>query len=159
MRKFVLPILLLAFTGCTPGQREAWLEWFSEDPDAAVAFAQEGCAGLGCSVDDGSSGTSGNWTDVTTDEDIFDVPEEEPEGDGIYWPWDALAECESGGNWYISTGNGYYGGIQFSLGSWQAAGGSLPRARPGRRSARRQILQDMQGWNAWPSCARQIGLI
>ncbi|MFS2076001.1 transglycosylase family protein, partial [Curtobacterium sp. CT11-133] len=34
--------------------------------------------------------------------------------------WDALAQCESGGNWAINTGNGYYGGLQFNLGTWQA---------------------------------------
>ena len=44
--------------------------------------------------------------------------------------WDRLAQCESGGNWAANTGNGYYGGIQFSLGSWQAAGGSRS-PRPG----------------------------
>ncbi len=38
--------------------------------------------------------------------------------------WDRLAQCESGGNWAINTGNGYYGGLQFSLGTWQAYGGS-----------------------------------
>ena len=41
-----------------------------------------------------------------------------------YATWDALAECESGGDWHINTGNGYYGGLQFSLGSWQAVGGT-----------------------------------
>ena len=49
--------------------------------------------------------------------------------------WDSLAQCESGGNWAINTGNGYYGGLQFNLGTWQAYGGTgLPapdtRARP-----------------------------
>ena len=38
--------------------------------------------------------------------------------------WDRLAQCESGGNWAINTGNGYYGGLQFNLGTWQAYGGS-----------------------------------
>ena len=38
--------------------------------------------------------------------------------------WDALAQCESGGNWAINTGNGYYGGLQFNLGTWQAYGGT-----------------------------------
>ncbi|CAN5352405.1 transglycosylase family protein [soil metagenome] len=74
--------------------------------------------------------------------------------------WDQLAECESGGNWAINTGNGYYGGLQFSLGSWQAAGGS---GYPHEASREEQIrvaenLLDMQGWGAWPSCASQLGL-
>ena len=38
--------------------------------------------------------------------------------------WDSLAQCEAGGNWAINTGNGYYGGLQFSLSTWQAYGGS-----------------------------------
>ena len=44
--------------------------------------------------------------------------------------WDSLAQCESGGNWAINTGNGYYGGLQFNLGTWQAYGGTgLPQRR------------------------------
>ncbi|MEX1177686.1 MAG: transglycosylase family protein [Nitriliruptor sp.] len=75
--------------------------------------------------------------------------------------WDRLAECESGGNWSINTGNGYYGGIQFSLQSWEAVGGT---GYPHEASKATQIemgerLREIQGWNAWPSCARQLGLI
>jgi LysM repeat protein len=78
-------------------------------------------------------------------------------GSGV---WDRLAECESGGNWSISTGNGYYGGLQFSQGSWQAAGGS---GNPADASREEQIrvaenLLSQQGWGAWPSCASQLGL-
>jgi LysM repeat protein len=74
--------------------------------------------------------------------------------------WDRLAECESGGNWSISTGNGYYGGLQFSQGSWQAAGGA---GNPADASRDEQIrvaenLLAQQGWGAWPSCASQLGL-
>lgn len=74
--------------------------------------------------------------------------------------WDRLAQCESGGNWAISTGNGYYGGLQFSLSSWRAAGGS---GMPNEASRAEQIrvaqnLQRMQGWGAWPTCSRRIGL-
>ncbi len=74
--------------------------------------------------------------------------------------WDALARCEAGGNWSINTGNGYYGGLQFSLSSWRAVGGS---AYPHQASRVEQIqrgdrLQKLQGWGAWPSCSRQLGL-
>jgi LysM repeat protein len=74
--------------------------------------------------------------------------------------WDSLAQCESSGNWAINTGNGYYGGLQFSLSSWQAAGGS---GNPADASREEQIrvaenLLDMQGWGAWPSCSSQLGL-
>src|SRR5699024_8289584 len=74
--------------------------------------------------------------------------------------WDRLAECESGGDWSINTGNGYYGGLQFSQQSWEAAGGS---GSPANASKQEQInvaenLQSMQGWGAWPSCSAQLGL-
>ena len=74
--------------------------------------------------------------------------------------WDRLAQCESGGNWGANTGNGYYGGLQFSLGSWQAVGGGgYPHeASRGEQIARGQQLQAVQGWGAWPSCSSQLGL-
>ncbi len=74
--------------------------------------------------------------------------------------WDRLAECESNGNWSINTGNGYYGGLQFSQQSWQAVGGSgLPsQASKAEQISRAQQLHAIQGWGAWPSCASQLGL-
>jgi LysM repeat protein len=74
--------------------------------------------------------------------------------------WDALAQCESGGNWSINTGNGYYGGLQFTQGSWSAAGGS---GSPQNASREEQIrvaenLQASQGWGAWPACSSKLGL-
>jgi peptidoglycan hydrolase-like protein with peptidoglycan-binding domain len=74
--------------------------------------------------------------------------------------WDRLAECESGGNWHINTGNGYYGGLQFSLSTWRGYGGN---GMPHRASRAGQIriaekVQNAQGWGAWPSCSSQIGL-
>ena len=74
--------------------------------------------------------------------------------------WDSLAQCESGGNWSINTGNGYYGGLQFSQSSWNAAGGSGSPANASRAEQIRvaENLLDMQGWGAWPSCSSQLGL-
>lgn len=74
--------------------------------------------------------------------------------------WDSLAQCESGGNWSIDTGNGYYGGLQFTLQSWQAVGGT---GYPNEASRTEQItlakkLLAIQGWNAWPACSAQLGL-
>ncbi|MET7647390.1 transglycosylase family protein [Streptomyces sp. NPDC005426] len=71
--------------------------------------------------------------------------------------WDAVAQCESGGNWSINTGNGYYGGLQFSQSSWAAAGGTQYAARADLATKAQQIataekLLDMQGPGAW-SCA------
>ncbi|QNE76910.1 LysM peptidoglycan-binding domain-containing protein [Streptomyces finlayi] len=71
--------------------------------------------------------------------------------------WDAVAQCESGGNWSINTGNGYYGGLQFSQSSWAAAGGTQYAPRADLASKSQQIataekLLDMQGPGAW-ACA------
>ena len=78
----------------------------------------------------------------------------------VTWPWDALAQCESGGNWALNTGNGYYGGLQFSLTSWRGVGGGgYPyHASPQEQIRRGERLRALQGWGAWPSCSRQIGL-
>lgn len=74
--------------------------------------------------------------------------------------WDSIAACESGGNWAINTGNGYYGGLQFSLSSWQGVGGSgLPSdASREEQITRAQILQSRSGWGAWPACSAKLGL-
>ena len=74
--------------------------------------------------------------------------------------WDDVAACESGGDWSINTGNGYYGGLQFSLQSWQAVGGT---GLPSEASRQEQInrayqLWQLQGWGAWPSCSNQLSL-
>lgn len=74
--------------------------------------------------------------------------------------WRTLALCESGGNWQTDSGNGYFGGLQFSLPSWQAVGGTgYPHEHP--RDLQIQMaerLQARQGWEAWPNCARRLGL-
>lgn len=79
-------------------------------------------------------------------------------GDGSVW--DRLAACESGGNWSINTGNGYYGGLQFTPASWRAVGGSgLPsQASREEQISRAQALQARQGWGAWPACSSKLGL-
>lgn len=74
--------------------------------------------------------------------------------------WDRLAQCEAGGNWAINTGNGYFGGLQFSLSSWRAVGGSgYPhQASKSEQIARGEMLKARQGWGAWPSCSAKLGL-
>jgi len=75
--------------------------------------------------------------------------------------WDRLAQCESGGNWAINTGNGYYGGLQFSLSTWRAYGGP---GYPHQQSRETQIaiatkLRDASGgYGAWPHCSSSLGL-
>ncbi|HAS12463.1 MAG TPA: hypothetical protein DCS55_18440 [Acidimicrobiaceae bacterium] len=71
-----------------------------------------------------------------------------------------MAQCESGGNWSINTGNGYYGGLQFALATWESVGGS---GYPHEHPAATQIdfgrtLQARQGWGAWPHCSEKLGL-
>lgn len=73
--------------------------------------------------------------------------------------WDRLAQCEAGGNWAANTGNGYYGGIQFSLGSWQAVGGSGYPHQASRETqiAMGQRLWNQGGWGPWPACSSKLG--
>ncbi|MFI7599990.1 transglycosylase family protein [Actinoplanes sp. NPDC049681] len=76
--------------------------------------------------------------------------------------WDAVAQCESGGNWSISTGNGYYGGLQFSRSTWKAYGGTKYASTANRASRGEQIriaekVLDGQGIGAWPVCGRKAG--
>ncbi|MEU0743564.1 transglycosylase family protein [Streptomyces sp. NPDC006134] len=68
--------------------------------------------------------------------------------------WDAIARCESGGNWKANTGNGHYGGLQFSRSSWIAAGGLKYAPRADLATRKEQIavaerLADLQGMSAW----------
>lgn len=74
--------------------------------------------------------------------------------------WDRLAQCESGGNWKINTGNGYYGGLQFNPRTWRAFGGTgMPhQASRSEQIAVAERTLAVQGWNAWPSCSRKMGL-
>jgi hypothetical protein len=73
--------------------------------------------------------------------------------------WDAIAQCESGGNWATSTGNGYYGGLQFTPGTWRANGGAGNPAGASREEQIRvaeNVLQS-QGIGAWPVCGKRGG--
>ncbi len=75
--------------------------------------------------------------------------------------WDRLAQCESGGNWSINTGNGYYGGLQFSLGTWRAYGGTgLPsqHSRATQIAIATKLRNASGGYGAWPGCAAKLGL-
>jgi LysM repeat protein len=78
-------------------------------------------------------------------------------GNGV---WDRLAMCESTGNWAINTGNGFYGGLQFTPSSWRAVGGTgMPhQASKAEQIARAKKLQALQGWGAWPACSKKLGL-
>lgn len=71
--------------------------------------------------------------------------------------WDAVAQCESGGNWAINTGNGHYGGLQFKQATWNANGGVGNPAQASREEQIRvaeNVLRS-QGRGAWPVCGRR----
>jgi nucleoid-associated protein YgaU len=75
--------------------------------------------------------------------------------------WDAVAQCESGGNWSINTGNGYYGGLQFSASTWAAYGGTAYAPQANQASKAQQIavaekVLASQGKGAWPVCGKGL---
>jgi nucleoid-associated protein YgaU len=77
--------------------------------------------------------------------------------------WDRVAQCESGGNWTINTGNGFYGGVQFAAGTWKAYGGKTYASQAHQASKAEQIaiarrVLAGQGPGAWPVCSRRAGL-
>ena len=74
--------------------------------------------------------------------------------------WDALAQCESGGNWSTNTGNGFSGGLQFTPSTWAAFGGTgdpTSASREQQIAVAENVLAG-QGWGAWPACSSQLGL-
>ena len=76
--------------------------------------------------------------------------------------WDRVAQCESSGNWNISTGNGFFGGLQFTSSTWRAFGGAQFAGSANQASREQQIIVAErvlagQGWGAWPVCSRKAG--
>lgn len=74
--------------------------------------------------------------------------------------WEAIAACESGGNWAINTGNGYYGGVQFAPSTWSGHGGGefAPSAHLATREQQIVVAERVlrsQGIGAWPTCGRR----
>ncbi|WCZ32139.1 resuscitation-promoting factor [Corynebacterium massiliense] len=77
--------------------------------------------------------------------------------------WDSIAQCESGGDWSINTGNGYSGGLQFDPGTWAAHGGTQYAPDASQATREQQIavaekIQASQGWGAWPACTSKLGI-
>ena len=125
--------------GCTNAQVAKWLEWHSQDPAAAEAFAEDPAVQQSLAERENrpaqAASNSGGGGSV----------------------WDRLAQCESGGNWSINTGNGYYGGLQFLPSTWRANGGS---GMPHQASREEQIrvaenLRANSGFAPWPACSPQ----
>lgn len=146
MRRLAIAVVILVAGG---GQVEAW-----EGDDGGL---------------DQWEVSLGRWSDAVVSAEAerlnnqmqLTVPPSPPPPPVPSWPWDALAECESGGDWSINTGNGFFGGLQFTLTSWRAVGGTgYPHQHSREEQIRRGIaLQKIQGWGvAWPYCSRKIGL-
>ena len=92
--------------------------------------------------------------------DAVYVVEEEAAPVAEWDVWAALRDCESGGDYGINTGNGYYGAYQFSLSTWQSLGyGGYPHeASPGTQDQAAMELQSLYGWGQWPGCSWYLGL-
>ena len=78
-----------------------------------------------------------------------------------HYDWSGVAQCESGGNWSINTGNGYYGGLQFSASTWTGSGGGAyaPRADLATKEQQIAVAEKVlaaQGPGAWPTCGRSL---
>jgi hypothetical protein len=77
--------------------------------------------------------------------------------------WDRLAKCESTSDWDADTGNGFKGGLQFTQSTWKAFGGGKYASSPDEASREEQIavakkVQAEQGWDAWPTCSKKLGM-
>ena len=77
--------------------------------------------------------------------------------------WASLAQCESGGNWAINTGNGFYGGLQFTAGTWLSNGGGAYAPTANLATPEQQIviaskIQAARGWSPWPACSAKLSL-
>lgn len=86
-----------------------------------------------------------------------------PQADAATTVWDRVAQCESGGNWSINTGNGFYGGLQFTRSTWLAYGGGkyAPTANKATKAQQIEIAKKTlrsQGPGAWPVCSKRAGL-
>lgn len=110
---------------------------------------------------DNNEGNSEETTEEDTPSEPGKIPGVSLEEERMF---DQLAECESGGDWHINTGNGYFGGIQFNSDSWNAVGGQDFAPTPDQATREQQIiagkkLKDIQGWGAWPACSAKYGFI
>jgi hypothetical protein len=141
-----------ALTACTPDEVAQWQAWHDQDPAAAEAFAAQVSAG---NQDPAASDPVAPDPAATQDADPA-AP-----ASGV---WDRIAKCESGGNWAINTGNGYYGGVQFDKQTWDANGGGQYAAYPHQATREQQIaiatkVRDARGgYGAWPACSAKLGL-
>ena len=138
-------LVAVTMSGCTLEQVAAWQNWYDTDPDAAMAFA--------------------NSPEIQNElaQGIQQPRQQQSSSGGGGTVWDRIAQCESGGNWSINTGNGYSGGLQFLHSTWRAYGGQEFASMAYQASRSEQIIVaerilDDVGWGAWPTCSRRLGL-
>ena len=134
--------LLLAATACTPAQVTAFFASKGQNIDQADAtFVAQ-------ALD--------RWADQQRLLLDYLVAVDQARHNDLVWRWSGVAQCESGGNWAINTGNGYYGGVQFLLATWRSVGGQgYPHQNsPGEQAYRAEILKNRSGLGQWPHCGR-----
>lgn len=114
----------------------------------------EATATTGSAAPAAGSTTATTVTDVDPDTYVASMSPQRVE------TFNSIAMCESSGDWSADTGNGFYGGLQFTLDSWRMEGGSgnPADASQNEQIMRASLLQADQGWVAWPKCADQLGL-
>ena len=122
---------------CTPEEVQQWQAWRAQDQAAADGYVQ----GLATEPEPTAAA----------------APSTEPS------VWDKVAYCESGGNWAINLGSGYYGGLQMLGSTWRNYGGTEFAATADQASREQQIvvaerIRDDVGYGAWPACTRRLGL-
>ncbi len=124
--------------------QEAWsFEYVAPETETETETVEEGQTGE--TVDEDPSGPSSGLHAQSPNGPYSQV-------------WDRLAQCESDGDWSINTGNGYYGGLQFSQQSWEWVGGSGQPHEASREEQinRAYVLWQRQGWDAWPHCTQSV---
>ena len=145
-------VVLMFINGCTLEENVLVRAWMNQQPDEAAEAIQ----------------------DLTPEQKAPGVPVLDAaqfaslvehvrnlEAQAAAWSvWDDLAQCESGGDWSINTGNGYYGGLQFLLSTWHAVGGTGYPHENSREEQiyRAEILLAQSGWGQWPACSSMLGL-
>lgn len=127
----------------------AWILWPSDEPGSTSARA-EPVAEAGEVVEGDTNGQGGEPTSSTAPSITL--------SDSQVELWQRVADCETGGDWAAHTGNGHYGGLQFTLTAWAEVGGlGRPDQAPAEEQMlRAQMLFEQQGWSPWPVCAAEL---
>lgn len=137
-----LTFLLTAATACTPAQVTAFFHAQGRTIDAPTA------AKVAQALD--------AWDAQNRALLAYLVAVDRARHSDLVYRWQGVANCESGGDWAINTGNGYYGGVQFLLSTWRSVGGSgYPHQNsPAEQAYRAEILKNRSGLGQWPHCGR-----